>query len=80
MLPFQGLDPGQLIVTDDPLTLFSQFLRSVIETIDVAVFFVKLLIPFGGQPIADQVGFEIGLFLKDVRRGGPKSAQQYPVS
>jgi hypothetical protein len=37
MLPFQGLDPGQLIVTDDPLTLLSQFLGLVIETIDVAV-------------------------------------------
>jgi len=37
MLPFQGLDPGQLIVTDDPLTLLSQFLRLVIETVDVAI-------------------------------------------
>jgi len=37
MLPFQGLDPGQLIVTDDPLTLPGQFLGLVIETIDVAV-------------------------------------------
>jgi hypothetical protein len=80
MLPFQSLDPGQLIVTDDPLALLSQCLGLVIETIDVAVFFVKLLIPVGGQPIADLMGFEIGLFLKDVRRGGPKSAQQYPVS
>ncbi len=74
MLPFQSLDPAQLIVTDDPLPLLSQCLRLVIETIDVAVFFVKLLISFGGQPIADQVGFDVGLFLKDVRRGGPKSA------
>lgn len=74
MLPFQSLDPGQLIVTDDPLPLLSQCLRLVIETIDVAVFFVKLLISCGGQPIADQMGFKIGLFLKDVRRGGPKSA------
>jgi hypothetical protein len=80
MLPFQGLNPGQLIVTDDPLTLLRQFLGPVIETVDVTVFLVKLLISCGGQPIADQMGFEIGLFLKDVRRGGPKSAQQYPVS
>ena len=80
MLAFQRLDPGQLIITDDPLPLLSQFLGLVIETIDVAVFFVKLFILFGSQPIADQMGFEIGLFLKDVRRGGPKSAQQSPVS
>jgi hypothetical protein len=37
MLPFQGLDPGQLIVTDDPLPLPGQFLGLVIETIDVPV-------------------------------------------
>ena len=79
MLPFQGLDPGQFIVTDDPLTLFGQFLGLVIETIEVAVQLSKLLISGGGQPIADQMGFEIGLFLKDVRRGGPKSGQQSPV-
>ena len=79
MLSFQGLDPGQLIVTDDPLTLPGQFLRPIIETIDVAVLFVKLLIPVGSQPIADQMGLDIGLFLKDVRRGGPKSAGQSHV-
>ena len=79
MLPFQGLNPGQLIVTDDPLTLLSQFLRLVIETIDVAVLFVRLLIPVGSQPIADQMGLDIVLFLKDVRRGGPKSAGQSHV-
>jgi len=80
MLPFQSLDPGQLIVTDDPLTLFGQFLGLVIKTIDVAVQLGKLLISVGGQPIADQVRFKIGLFLKDVRRGGPKSVQLSPVS
>jgi hypothetical protein len=37
MFPFQGLNPGQLIVTDDPLPLLSQFLGLVIETIDVAI-------------------------------------------
>jgi hypothetical protein len=37
MLSFQSLDPGQLIVTDDPLPLLGQFLGLVIETIDVAV-------------------------------------------
>jgi hypothetical protein len=37
MLSFQGLDPGQLIITDDPFTLPDQFLSLVIETIDVAV-------------------------------------------
>jgi hypothetical protein len=37
MLPFQGLNPGQLVITDDPLTLLGQLLGLVIETIDVAV-------------------------------------------
>jgi hypothetical protein len=37
MLPFQSLDPGQLIVTDDPFTLPAQFLGLVIEMIDVPV-------------------------------------------
>jgi len=37
MLPLEGLDPGQLIVTDDPLPLLGQFLGLVIETIDVPV-------------------------------------------
>jgi hypothetical protein len=76
MLAFQGLNPGQLIVTDDPLPLLSQLLGPLIQPIDVAIFFSKLLIPVASQPIADQMGFEIGLFLKDVRRGGPKSAGQ----
>jgi hypothetical protein len=37
MFPFQSLDPGQLIITDDPLPLFGQFLGLVIEIIDVPV-------------------------------------------
>jgi hypothetical protein len=37
MLPFQSLNPGQLIVTDDPLTLPGQFLGLMIEIIDVAI-------------------------------------------
>jgi hypothetical protein len=37
MLPLEGLDPGQLIVTDDPLPLLRQGLGLLIETIDVAV-------------------------------------------
>jgi hypothetical protein len=37
MLPFQGLNSGQLIVTDEPLPLLGQFLGLVIETVDVPV-------------------------------------------
>jgi len=37
MFPFQSLDPGQLIVTDNPLSLLGQFLGLVIKTIDVPV-------------------------------------------
>ena len=49
-------------------------LSLMIQVIDVGTFLLKLLIPLGRQPVADQMGFEIGLFLKDVRRGGPKFA------
>ena len=80
MLALQSLDPGHLIVTDEPLTLLSQFLSPVIQVIDGGTFLMKLLIPLGGQPVTDPVGFQIGLFLKDVRRGAAKSAQRYPVS
>jgi hypothetical protein len=37
MFPFQSLDPGQLIVTDNPLSLLGQFLGLVIKIIDVPV-------------------------------------------
>ena len=80
MFAFQGLNAGQLIVTDDPLPPLDQFLGLVIETIDVAVFCGKLLISVGGQPIADQVGFEIALFLKASPRGEVKLSQGYLVS
>jgi hypothetical protein len=37
MLPFQSLNPGQFIVTNDPLPLLGQFLGLMIETIDVLI-------------------------------------------
>jgi hypothetical protein len=37
MLPLEGLNPGQLIITNDPLSLLGQFLGLMIETIDVPV-------------------------------------------
>ena len=80
MLAFQSLNPGQLIVTDDPFTLLGEFLGPVIQVIDVATSLLKLLILFSPQPITDQMGFQIALFLKDVRRDGRKSVQLSLVS
>ena len=74
MLTFQGLDPGQFVITNDPLTPFSQLWGLLIQLIDVVTFLFKLLILLSGQPVPDPVGFEISLFLKDGRRGGLKSA------
>jgi len=37
MLPFQSLNPGQFIITNNPLSLLGQFLGLMIETIDVLV-------------------------------------------
>ncbi len=69
---FEGLHPGQFIVTDPPFALFDQFRGALIQVIEVLDF---LLTPFSfarGQPIADQLGFEIALFLKGVRPDGAK--------
>ena len=74
MFPFQSLDPGHLIVTDNPLPLPGQFLRPVIKTVDVGVSLLKLLPRLTGQPITVQVRLDIGVFLKDVRRDGLKSS------
>jgi hypothetical protein len=73
MFAFQGLDTGQFIIADDPFALASQFSRLMIQLIHIGILGLKLIIIFAGQPVADQMGFEIGLFLKDVRRVGPKS-------
>lgn len=73
MFAFQSLDPGQFIIANDPVALASQFSRLMIQIIDISILGFKLSIMVAGQPVADQMGFEIGLFLKDVRRVGPKS-------
>jgi hypothetical protein len=46
----------------------------LIQAVDVADLFIPVnLIQVGRQPIADLMRLEIALFLKDVRRVGPKS-------
>lgn len=75
MFAFQSLHPRQFVVTNDPLTLLSQFLSLLIQGVDGLTFGLKLLIPLRGQPITDQMRFEIGLFLKDDWRDGVKFAQ-----
>jgi hypothetical protein len=45
----------------------------VIGGIEVTHFFSKLVVITSGQPVADQMGFDIPFFLKDDRRVGLKS-------
>lgn len=80
MLAFQRLNPGHFIVTDDPFTLLGEFLCPMIQAIDVGTFLLKLFIFVSRQPIADQMRFQIALFLKAVRRDGPKSVPLSLVS
>ena len=79
MFSFQGLDTAQFIIADDPLTLLSQLDGLMVQLINVAVFGLKLIILFVGQPVTDLMWFEIGFFLKDVRHDAAISAQQCPV-
>ena len=79
MFAFQGLDASQFIIADDPLALSSQFSRPLIQVIHLAVLGLKLSIGFSCQPVADQMRFEISLFLKDVQRGGRIFVRQCPV-
>ena len=51
----------------------------MIQVINVGVLGLKLIIVLGCEPVADQMGFEIGLFLKDVRRDGLRFVPQYRV-
>ena len=76
MFTLKGLNASQFIIGNHSLPLFGQFWGLLIQLIDVADLLLKLLILSFAQPVADQVRFEIRLFLKDVRRDGPKSALQ----
>ena len=79
MFSFQGLNPGHFVIADDPFSLLSQFGGLLIQVIDVTVFGLKFIIVFGCQPVTDQMRFEIGLFLKDVRRDGRRFVRLYRV-
>lgn len=79
MFPLQGLHAGQFIITDDPLALVSQLLSLLIQAIDITDFLIALLIEDTGQPIPDQMGLKIPLFLKDVRRDGGRWSRRFFV-
>jgi hypothetical protein len=75
MFAFQSLHPAQFIIADNPLALSSQFNRPLIQVINIGILGLKRIIVLIGQPVTDPMRFEISLFLKDVRRGGLKSAR-----
>jgi hypothetical protein len=59
--------------------LFDQFRGTLVQVVDVRDFLIPPVIIAWGQPIPDQMGFEIALFLKDVRRDAAKYLQRYFV-
>ena len=79
MFSFQSLHPGHFVIADNPLALLSQLGGLLIDGIDIFVLALKLVIVLAGEPVTDLMRFEIGLFLKDVRRDGPRFVRQYPV-
>ena len=79
MFSFQRLDAGHFVIADDPFPLSSQCGGLLLQLIAVGVLDLNLVIVFAGQPVPDPMRFEIGLFLKDVRRDGRRSVQQYRV-
>src|SRR6266567_1394152 len=62
MLALQCLDPGQFIRAHRPFALFGQRFRLPIDLADCPNGFFFLRIRRRGQPIADQMRFEIPLF------------------
>jgi hypothetical protein len=76
---FQGLYAGHFIQAFDTLALFCQGWRLVIQRIDVMDFVLKLAVMLGGEPVTVQVRFDLGIFLKDVPRGGVRWTPQYLV-
>ena len=64
MFALQRLNTAQFIGTDHPFTLLGQFGRLTVQAIDVCHLFIKMFIGCRRQPVADQMRFEIALFLK----------------
>jgi hypothetical protein len=64
MLPFQSLHTAEFVCAKHPLILFGQFRSLAIQGIDILYFLIKLLVGNLIQPVANQVRFEIALFLK----------------
>jgi hypothetical protein len=76
MFALQRLNTAQFIITDHPLTLVSQLEGLAIVIIDVADLLIRLLIAAGRQPVTAQMGLNIPLFLKDVRRDAARCGPQ----
>jgi hypothetical protein len=81
MFALQRLHSGQFIVIDHPFSLLGQLRGLLIQAVDVADLFIPVsLIQVWRQPITNLMGLDVPLFLKDVRRVGPKSIPQLSVS
>lgn len=72
MFAFQGLHAGHFIIADDPFPLLGQGWGLVVQMIDILDLGLELRSIGRGEPIADQMGFDRGFFLKDVPRDGRK--------
>ena len=65
----QSLNTAQFIGAHRPLTLLGQFWGLTIQAIDVCNLLIEAFIGSRSQPVADQMRFEIALFLKASPRG-----------
>lgn len=74
---FQGLHAGHLIQAFDAFALFCQGWRLTIQRIDIIDFVLKLVVMLGGEPVTVQMRFDLGIFLKDVPRGGVRWTRLY---
>jgi hypothetical protein len=65
---FQCLNTAQFVGAHHAFSLPGQFRRLTIQPIDVGNLFIEVFIGRRSQPIADQMRFEIALFLKAAPR------------
>ena len=79
MFTLKSLHAAQLIVADHSLTLLCQFQGPLIQGIDVTNFLIGLVIRSRREPVPNQMGFKIALFLKDDQRDVARSFQQSDV-
>ncbi len=73
MFTFQGLHARHFIQAFDAFILLKQCWRLAIQRIDVTDFILQFGVMLGSEPIAVEVGLNLGIFLKAAPRGAARS-------